>query len=63
LRRDNVRTLGAILIWIGGVELFGSFLTKMIFDKTIPYSQVFVSMLLLGFTMWIGSIVLHGRSE
>jgi hypothetical protein len=35
----------------------------MIFDKTIPYSQVFVSMLLLGFTMWIGSIVLHGRSE
>lgn len=41
------------MIWVGGVELFASFLTKMLFDYVIPFSQVFIAMLLIGFATWI----------
>ncbi|ARU62333.1 hypothetical protein EV586_1104 [Tumebacillus sp. BK434] len=53
MRRQTIRSLASIMIWVGGVELFASFLTKMLFDYVIPFSQVFIAMLLIGFATWI----------
>ena len=55
LRRQTVRTLASVMIWIGGVELFASFLTKMVFDYTVlvPYSPLFVAILIVGLAAWI----------
>ncbi|MGB8955930.1 MAG: hypothetical protein WCC10_11190 [Tumebacillaceae bacterium] len=55
LRRQTVRTLASVMIWIGGVELFASFLTKIVFDYTVlvPYSPIFVAILIVGFAAWI----------
>ena len=55
LRRQTVRTLASVMIWIGGVELFASFLTKMVFDYTVlvPYSPLFVAILIGGLAAWI----------
>lgn len=49
------------MIWIGGVELFASFLTKMIFDFVIPYSAFFIALLLVGFAAWIISTVFYWK--
>ncbi|ASS75831.1 hypothetical protein CIG75_13080 [Tumebacillus algifaecis] len=61
MRRQTIRSLASIMIWVGGVELFASFLTKMLFDYVIPYSQVFIALLLIGFVTWIVSIVFHWK--
>lgn len=61
MRRHTVRTLASSMIWIGGVELFASFLTKMIFDHVIPYSAFFIGMLLVGFAVWIISTVFYWK--
>ncbi|KEO82044.1 hypothetical protein [Tumebacillus flagellatus] len=53
MRRQTVRSLASITIWIGGVELFASFLSKMIFDYRIPYSEVFIGLLILGLVSWV----------
>ncbi|MCX7568367.1 hypothetical protein OS242_00075 [Tumebacillus sp. DT12] len=61
MRRHTVRTLASSMIWIGGVELFASFLTKMIFDFVIPYSAFFIGLLLVGFAAWIISTVFYWK--
>ncbi|MGZ4107100.1 MAG: hypothetical protein ACXVDE_05725 [Tumebacillaceae bacterium] len=53
MRRHTVRSLASILIWIGGVELFASFLTRVLFHMTIPYSSIFIGLLLVGFFTWV----------
>ncbi|MBL0388754.1 hypothetical protein JJB07_19315 [Tumebacillus sp. ITR2] len=53
MRRQTVRSLSSIAIWIGGVELFASFLSKMIFDYRIPYSEVFIALLVVGLASWV----------
>jgi hypothetical protein len=61
VRRHTVRSLASIMIWVGGVELFASFLTKMLFDYVIPYSQLFIALLMIGFLTWIVSTVFYWK--
>ncbi|MFD2171499.1 hypothetical protein [Tumebacillus lipolyticus] len=61
MRRHTVRSLASIMIWVGGVELFASFLSKMLFDYVIPYSQVFIALLLVGFVTWIVSTAFYWK--
>lgn len=61
MRRHTVRSLASVMIWVGGVELFASFLSKMLFDYVIPYSQVFIALLLVGFVTWIVSTAFYWK--
>jgi hypothetical protein len=61
LRRHTVRFLASIMIWIGGVELFASFLTKVLFDHVIPYSAFFIGLLIVGLVSWILSILFQWK--
>lgn len=53
MKRDTVRSLGSILIWVGAIAIVASFLTKMIFhyDTLAPYSPYFFACLLTGIGM------------
>jgi hypothetical protein len=61
LRRQTVRSLASIMIWIGGVELFASFLSKILFDYRIPYSEVFIGLLIVGLASWIFTTVFYWK--
>jgi len=61
MRRHTVRSLASIMIWIGGVELFASFLAKMLFDQVIPYSSVFIALLIVGLATWVLSTLFYWK--
>lgn len=61
MRRHTVRSLASVLIWIGGVELFASFVAKMVFDYRLPHQEIFIAMLMVGFVSWVFSTVFYWK--
>ncbi|HEU4963739.1 MAG TPA: hypothetical protein VFV52_07735 [Bacilli bacterium] len=61
MRRHTVRFLASVLIWIGGVELFASFVAKMVLDVKLPHQEVFIAVLMVGFVSWIVSTLFYWK--
>lgn len=50
MSRRTMRTAGSALIWIGAVEVVGSFMAKMMFNMATPalFNPIFFGFILIG---------------